>query len=287
MPTNDFLPVATDVGANVELQAAYAADAVVPVGFALNAVPPSSLWNKMMRQASVIASMIAQAVCDITGLDMLDNAAPATQLTSFKRMLQIAAGLSGYAVATGTNTYAITLSPAPLSYTLLIGVPIRVKFTNGQTASSCSLNVNALGAKNIARNAADSLFYNDIPANCIRTLVYDGTQFQLVDLAAAATIGQGTARPATVPNTGTPTAIFAAVEGTIQVSFDFGGGNAFTEWVSFYQSVTPTAFGTAVSGTPGTRSYSMSTSVLNMALSGAPGAANIQGKVSQSISPTP
>lgn len=89
MAQNDFLPVATGGGANVESQASYAADPVVPVGFGVNAIPPSSLWNKMMRQSSTIAAMLAAFLATSAGIPMVDDGNAASKLAAMNAAFRI------------------------------------------------------------------------------------------------------------------------------------------------------------------------------------------------------
>lgn len=83
----------------------------------------------------------------------------------------------GYAADTGTtNTFAITLSPVPASYTA--GMRVVLKAANANTGAS-TLNVNTLGAKTIKKNYNSDLISGDVLANQIIEVVYDGTNFQL------------------------------------------------------------------------------------------------------------
>lgn len=77
----------------------------------------------------------------------------------------------------GTDTYVITLSPIPTSYTA--GMMIRFKADVANTGPA-TLNVNSLGAKTIKKNGSVDLNDNDIVAGQVVTVVYDGTNFQLV-----------------------------------------------------------------------------------------------------------
>lgn len=81
-----------------------------------------------------------------------------------------------YAVATGTNTYVITLTPAPTAYAA--GNVYVVKFTNANTGAS-TINVNSLGAKSIVKGGATALAAGDITAGHTCLLMYDGTNFQI------------------------------------------------------------------------------------------------------------
>jgi len=86
--------------------------------------------------------------------------------------------------AVGTDSYAITCSPAPTAYTT--GMRFTFKAGTANTGA-CSLNVNGLGAKTIKKNVSSDLATGDILANQICEVVYDGTNFQLVSVRAAGT----------------------------------------------------------------------------------------------------
>lgn len=87
-----------------------------------------------------------------------------------------------YVADSGTaNAYATTLAPAATAYTT--GMVVCFKAGNACTGAS-TLNVNALGTKNIFRSGA-ALVTGDIFAGQIVTCVYDGTQFQLVSACYA------------------------------------------------------------------------------------------------------
>jgi hypothetical protein len=77
----------------------------------------------------------------------------------------------------GTDAYAITLSPAPTAY--VTGQVFRFKAGTANTGAA-TLNVNSLGAKTIVKNFNATLANNDILANQIVEVVYDGTNLQLL-----------------------------------------------------------------------------------------------------------
>jgi len=79
--------------------------------------------------------------------------------------------------ATGTDTYAATLSPAITAY--VSTQVFNIKFTNGNTGAA-TININAIGAKSIVKNGSAALISGDIIAGQIYTLAYDGTNFQIV-----------------------------------------------------------------------------------------------------------
>jgi hypothetical protein len=88
------------------------------------------------------------------------------------------AGVLDYAVDTGTaNNYIIALNPALTAY--VTGMPIYFKAANTNTGAS-TLNINALGAKAIKKNVDQYLVADDINAGQLITVIYDGTNFQMV-----------------------------------------------------------------------------------------------------------
>jgi len=86
-------------------------------------------------------------------------------------------GSNLYAAATGTDTYAATLTPAVAAY--VTGLRLHVSFANTNTTAA-TLNVNGLGAKSLKKDVATALSASDIVAGKIYTLFYDGTNFQFL-----------------------------------------------------------------------------------------------------------
>ncbi len=85
-----------------------------------------------------------------------------------------------YSADTGAaNAYVVTLSPVPAGYTT--GMVVNFKASAANTGAS-TINVNALGAKNITKLYNTALVANDILANQIVTLIYDGTEFQMISV---------------------------------------------------------------------------------------------------------
>lgn len=83
-----------------------------------------------------------------------------------------------YAADAGSNdTYVITVTPAPTAYAA--GQVFTFKANTANT-DAATLNVNSLGAKTIKKGATSDLQTGDILASQIVTVVYDGTNFQLV-----------------------------------------------------------------------------------------------------------
>src|SRR6478736_1996647 len=94
-----------------------------------------------------------------------------TQLVGFVNFSANAVNtaIAYYGTASGTNTYSVTLTPAPTAYGT--GTVYTVKFTNANTGAS-TLDANGLGAKTIQLNGA-ALTTGQIPALSTLDLVYD------------------------------------------------------------------------------------------------------------------
>jgi hypothetical protein len=85
----------------------------------------------------------------------------------------------------GSDTYAITLAPAPAAYAT--GMVVRFKADVANTGAA-TLNVNALGAKSILRADSSALADGDIAANQFVQVIYDGTNMLLLSPVANAPI---------------------------------------------------------------------------------------------------
>ncbi len=80
------------------------------------------------------------------------------------------------------NQYQVTQTPAPTDYFKYMTVVTRIGNTN---TGPSTLNVNAMGAKPIARIDGTPLNPGDLVQGTIVCLIYDGSQFQLVWANAA------------------------------------------------------------------------------------------------------
>lgn len=83
MATNDFLVFGGGAGANVITQVTYSGLAARTAGFSAG-VAHSAQLNKVWRQSSVMAAVLAQFIADITGQDALDDGTTAALLTNLK-----------------------------------------------------------------------------------------------------------------------------------------------------------------------------------------------------------
>lgn len=96
-------------------------------------------------------------------------------------------GLKAVNDSGAADAYVLTLSPAITAYAAY--QHFRFKAANANTGAS-TINVNGVGAKNITDTDTNALIGGEILANGYYEVVYDGTQFQLLN-PEKATIGTG------------------------------------------------------------------------------------------------
>ena len=82
---------------------------------------------------------------------------------------------AGIGVATGTNTYAVTISEVK---SLFIGLCISVQIPTTCTGA-CTLNLNQFGAINIYKGVTTALGANDMLAGSMQYFSYDGANWQI------------------------------------------------------------------------------------------------------------
>ncbi len=86
---------------------------------------------------------------------------------------------STYATAIGIDTIALTLNPIPSGYAT--GMMIIFK-ANGNNSNMVLLNVNGFGMKHLLKNVSDTLRWGDIRTNQMISVIYDGTNFQMLSM---------------------------------------------------------------------------------------------------------
>jgi hypothetical protein len=135
----------------------------------------------------------------------------AVDVTDYARADQAQnSSLQWLTTVSGADTITATVSPAPAAYAA--GQTFRF-ISAGANTGAATLNVASLGAKAIKKNGTTALAAGDIPSGTVATVVYDGTNFQLNNVApiavptgvvkgdgstfSAATAGTDYAKPAT------------------------------------------------------------------------------------------
>lgn len=139
--TVDFVPFAASGGANVETQSAYLADSVVLANGYTSGIAQSAKVNKVLRQSSIISSIIAQYVAAITGSNVIDDGTTATILDSLAQAIRLPA----YAIDTSATVNVLTAAISPVPSALVAGMEIEIKPAITNTGSA-TLNLNGLGA---------------------------------------------------------------------------------------------------------------------------------------------
>ena len=110
-----------------------------------------------------------------------DNTGATSGTTLIGGSTTINGSLNYAADAQANDSYVITLSPAPTAYTIGMQIVFRANTANSGAAS---INVNGLGVKTIVKRVSTILGNNDIAALKFCLLVYDGTNFVLLNPAS-------------------------------------------------------------------------------------------------------
>lgn len=94
-------------------------------------------------------------------------------------------GDTHYAVASGTDTYTATLAPIIAAY--ITGRTYNIKFTNANTSTTPTINLNSLGAKTMVRANGAVLGVGEIEDDMVLRLTYDGTNMVATNFTASTT----------------------------------------------------------------------------------------------------
>ncbi|MDN7476124.1 hypothetical protein QZM71_14795 [Burkholderia multivorans] len=167
---NDFLPFATGPGANVVDQAAYAALGALTTGF-LSGTAQSMQLNKVWRQSSIVAAVIAQFIVAQTGQAAVDDGTTATLLANFTKAVNAASKPRVILPDSGSvNAYAAA-NPVPMtSLPTVSGIvqTISVKTTN---TGASTYSPDGLPSRPIYGLGGAALQGGELVANGIATLV--------------------------------------------------------------------------------------------------------------------
>jgi hypothetical protein len=110
----------------------------------------------------------------------------ATVRTMYASAGQVQDGTLTYLTSvSGTDTIT-ALAPVTLS-AYVAGQTFRFIASGANTTTGVTLNINSIGAKNITKNGTTALAAGDIPAGSVVVVTYDGTQFQISNVAAVVT----------------------------------------------------------------------------------------------------
>ncbi|WP_310681074.1 hypothetical protein, partial [Burkholderia multivorans] len=167
---NDFLPFATGPGANVVDQATYAALGALTTGF-LSGTAQSTQLNKVWRQSSIMAAVIAQFIVAQTGQAAVDDGTTATLLANFTKAVNAASKPRVILPDSGSvNAYAAA-NPVPMTTLPTVsGIvqTISVKTTN---TGASTYSPDGLPSRPIYGLGGGALQGGELVANGIATLV--------------------------------------------------------------------------------------------------------------------
>ncbi|MDQ7978706.1 hypothetical protein QYH69_15755 [Paraburkholderia sp. SARCC-3016] len=136
MANNDFLPFAVGGSANVESQADYAADTGTLQGGFVAGIAQSAKLNKVWRQSSIMAAVLAQFIADQSGQNSVDDGTTATLEANLIAAIRNATKATVILADTGVaNAYTAVNTP-PLSALPSTGYVQRVNIAHANTGAS-------------------------------------------------------------------------------------------------------------------------------------------------------
>lgn len=188
---NDMTVAKTQISANTsQIALSVLKDAVIA---AINLSNENILIQakKINLQGAVTMSSLAEDVAEEIN-EISDNAANAVE-TANQAKSNVNAALTRATCHYGTcSTAAATVAKVVTlsGFELYTGAQVSVKFTNANTATNPTLNVNSTGAKNIRVNNANITSTYYWSANNTVTFVYDGTYWVMADSTANSILAQ-------------------------------------------------------------------------------------------------
>ena len=127
-----------------------------------------------------------------------------------------------YGVASGTNTYAVTISGVT-AYTA--GDAYTISFTNGNDDDS-TININGLGAKLLVKEFDVQLTGGDIVSGQDLIIIYDGTNFQTLGVAPNQLFAYVTNDDSVTINKGQPVYAFGSAGNRMSVKLAYNTSDA-------------------------------------------------------------
>jgi hypothetical protein len=132
-------------------------------------------------------------------------------------------GAQIYATTGGTaDAITLTATPAVTAYTA--GLHLRFVASGDNTIAGVTINVNGLGNKNVTKRGTTALVAADIKSGAVTFVVYDGTQFQLINPAADTSGAIKTFKRTVFTSNGTYTPTAGMAYCDIQIQAGGGGG---------------------------------------------------------------
>ena len=135
----------------------------------------------------LIDSLATFQTATVTIGDVVLNLTDETSATVTAIDSQTQLSLNANIFTSPTKSYAVGPNIQQLPQTLTAGTTISFKAANANTGAS-TINVNSLGAKAIKKNGTEALVAGDLRTGTVITVVYDGTNFQMVATPNADTV---------------------------------------------------------------------------------------------------
>ena len=153
----DFLPYAVGSGANVVTQPAYAALTTLLQNGMSSGIVSSVQLNKILRQPSIIASVVAQLIVANAGQPAIDDGTTATLLANLQTAIAVIARQNPVLTDSGAaNVYISANAAAFTAYPSVSGLVIDVAVATPNTGAS-TLAIDGLAAKPIYGLALQAL----------------------------------------------------------------------------------------------------------------------------------
>jgi hypothetical protein len=145
----DFLPYAVGSGANVVSQETYAALTALLQNGLTSGIVPSVQLNKILRQSSIISSVIGQFIVSNSGQPAIDDGTTNTLLTNFTASVKALMRQQSIQADSGAvNAYAIT-NAVPLSSLPTVTGVVQRLFVGHTNTGASTFNPDGLGASPI------------------------------------------------------------------------------------------------------------------------------------------
>lgn len=155
------------------------------------------------------------------GNNKLTNLPKGTSRTDSASVANIQDGTGIYVATVGGTADVITLTPSPAIASYSAGQSFSF-IASGNNTTNVTVNVSGLGAKAITKNGATALVADDLVANALYIIQYDGTRFQIFssyNLNATITAAISAALTANLPKIYTASSGAVATGATI-IPFD-------------------------------------------------------------------
>lgn len=178
---NDFANKDNDETINGEWTFVQSPQVPTPISSELTAAASVEYVNDVAISGAPNASTVAKGIVQLPTQAQVDartaTGSTGAALTPTPANLRTVLMHDYAASSAGTDTYAITLTPAVTAYTT---GDIYIFKADVANTGGCTLNVNGVGAKTITGFNGATLKDNDITANSVNIVVYTGTNMELV-----------------------------------------------------------------------------------------------------------